>query len=271
MDSQLFGNSKEFPNFSQLENQCMLTQPKKSQTFPALVSAVYSTQAEETLCKHRTTTKPNKLRALGNFWDSWIITQRVPFQVGGAHERVIHFFMNGTWRWCMLRCRSMQTKDLDLWTGPHIDTGVVAWWLHNLRTGWRTSVINSSTSDTSMTRQSCLQVWKGKTLWTNGSRFRELSLVVSAPFIQLVIGSTLSLPRVIKFKFPLHPHQKYHITSHSMKNLASHTVAYSDEKLLYNKFSLPHIYISFQKVRRMYFFEHGSGRVYRALKGVNSD
>ena len=35
---------------------------------------------------------------------------------------------------------------------------------------------------------------------------------------------TFSFPRVINFKFPLQPHQKYYITQYDMKNLAFHSI-----------------------------------------------
>ena len=57
---------------------------------------------------------------------------------------------------------------------------------------------------------------------------------------------TLSLPRVINFKFPLQHHQKYYIT-HSMKNLAFITHIYSDGRWVYYEFSPPHlIHFSFK-------------------------
>ena len=61
---------------------------------------------------------------------------------------------------------------------------------------------------------------------------------------------TLSLPRVINFKFPLQPHQKYYITC-SMKNFAFHRLL--KWKWLYYQFSLRHLYMYLEKVGRTYF------------------
>ena len=58
----------------------------------------------------------------------------------------------------------------------------------------------------------------------------------------------LTLSRVINFKFPLQPHQE--MTSHSMKNLNFHSLL--GLRGLYYQFSLPRVYISLQKVGRMY-------------------
>ena len=46
-------------------------------------------------------------------------------------------------------------------------------------------------------------------------------------------------------------------TSHSMKNLLAFHIAFSDERWLCYQLSLPPLYISLQKVGRMYFFNLG--------------
>ena len=51
----------------------------------------------------------------------------------------------------------------------------------------------------------------------------------------------LSLPRVINFKFTLRPHQKY-VLHHTVWRTWLF-ISYSDQKLLYYQFSLPHLYI----------------------------
>ena len=63
---------------------------------------------------------------------------------------------------------------------------------------------------------------------------------------------TLSLLRVINVKFPLPPHQKY--WHHTVVRRTWLFIAYSDEKLLYYKFSLPHLYIFSLKGRENVLF-----------------
>ena len=83
---------------------------------------------------------------------------------------------------------------------------------------------------------------------------------------------TLSLPRVVNFKLPLQPHQKYRSHHTAWRTLLS--IAYSDERWWwwyhhqwwwwwwwYYQFSLPHLYISLQEVGRMYLFDLGSERI----------
>ena len=66
---------------------------------------------------------------------------------------------------------------------------------------------------------------------------------------------TLSLQRVINFKFPLQSHQKYYITQY--EELGFSYWAYSDERWLCYKFSLPHLYILHFSVGRMYVLDLG--------------
>ena len=68
-----------------------------------------------------------------------------------------------------------------------------------------------------------------------------------APFEQAL---TLSLPRVINFKFPLQLHQKYYITQ--IKNLAFHSLLRWHVIPLNDPHYLTHTFL-FGKVGRMYF------------------
>ena len=71
----------------------------------------------------------------------------------------------------------------------------------------------------------CLLVWY---TWIYISAMGSLWRLISDPtdfcrsISHLMWTIHLSLPRVINFKFPLQPHQKY--TPHSMKNLAFHSL-----------------------------------------------
>ena len=66
-------------------------------------------------------------------------------------------------------------------------------------------------------------------------------------------GPTLSLPRVINFKFLLQPHQKYYITEKRTWLF----VAYSDERLLCCQFSLPHLRFSLKGWENILFLNLG--------------
>ena len=57
-------------------------------------------------------------------------------------------------------------------------------------------------------------------------------------------------PRVINFKFPLQPHQKYYIIQNGELGFSQMSI--------YFQFSLPHLYLSIEKVGRMYlpYYEH---------------
>ena len=70
------------------------------------------------------------------------------------------------------------------------------------------------------------------------------------------IISILSLPRIINFKFPLQSHQKYNVTSHSMKkNLAFQMKAdYAVPFLTHYQYTL---FFSFFLVWRMSFLNLG--------------
>ena len=72
-----------------------------------------------------------------------------------------------------------------------------------------------------------------------------------------------STPRVINFKFPLHAHQKYNITQNGELWLF---IAYSDERWLYYKFSLPHLCIFSLKGWENVLFELKSERVKALVK-----
>ena len=61
--------------------------------------------------------------------------------------------------------------------------------------------------------------------------------------------STLSLPKVINFKFPLLPHQQHHIAQ--FDDLAFHSLLWW--RWPHYQFSLTHLYSSLSKVGRMYF------------------
>ena len=77
--------------------------------------------------------------------------------------------------------------------------------------------------------------------WTQGSAPQPSSHSgrYSAVVCTYSCSLTLSLLRVISFKFPLQPHQKYYITVWRTWLF----IAYSDERWLYYQFSLPHLYI----------------------------
>ena len=75
---------------------------------------------------------------------------------------------------------------------------------------------------------------------------------VSFPHLKTLL--TL-LPRVIIFKFPLQPRQKYNIT-HSMENLTFHSLP--RKRWLYYQFSLPYLYsLSLQRLGESYFLSLG--------------
>ena len=73
-------------------------------------------------------------------------------------------------------------------------------------------------------------------------------------------GLTLSLPRAINVKFPQQPPEILHHTVWRTWLF----IVYSNERWLYHQFSILHLFISLQKVGRMYFFELGSERVKQA-------
>ena len=75
-----------------------------------------------------------------------------------------------------------------------------------------------------------------------------------AVLIRKITLLTLSFPRVINFKFPLQPQQKYDITKYEELGFS-----YSDERL-YHQFSLLHLYNFFLEGWENVDFELGSER-----------
>ena len=76
-------------------------------------------------------------------------------------------------------------------------------------------------------------------------------------------GLTLSIRRAINFKFLLQPHKTY--LQHTIWR-TWFFIAYSDERWLCYQFSLPHIYISFRKVGRVYFLNLGVRGLINGIK-----
>ena len=104
----------------------------------------------------------------------------------------------------------------------------------------------------------CFQVKrKTKKFWSTDHHLfplKEIPLLFVSP--QLINPFT---PKSNQFENSLAASPELNMTSHNMKNLYRIIVAYPDKRWVYYQFSLPHLYIYFHKVGRMYFLNLGEG------------